>query len=159
MQPAAHRRTDQTGSGQNARHPGVPDRFRVVLGQAQPVDQGAHAQQYHAIPVGALRSARLLQGHYCRHHRWVVGHVQCSTSLNHIAQHRHVDELCLYVRALVRQNPPDSLCPGPNRCQLVCTPSPGDTLSQVVDCFLRGVVSSSVCTSQSLTYFRQLSQS
>ena len=63
VQPAAHGRANEEGAGDDTSDADVPHRLHVVLGEAEPVYQGADAQQNHAVPVRPLRSSRVVDCH------------------------------------------------------------------------------------------------
>lgn len=60
LQPATHGGADEQRPGDDAGHSDVPHGFHVVLCQSEPVDEGADAQQHHAVAVGPLRLASLV---------------------------------------------------------------------------------------------------
>lgn len=67
VKPAAHGHADEQCTGHDARDAYVLDRFDVVFGQSQPVDDRAYAQEDHAVPVGSLGAAGFLYRHRCNH--------------------------------------------------------------------------------------------
>lgn len=63
LHPEAHGEADEHGPGGDEGDADVADGLGVVVGEAQPVEHGAYAEERHAVAVRPLRVLRQDQHH------------------------------------------------------------------------------------------------